>query len=63
MVNKVPASKEFLDDLTKNTVCFVSSNRIDSEDAFIKNRFHCKQTGKLLGLIHKDCKKHMNNIK
>lgn len=62
MVNKVPASKEFLDDLTKNTVCFVSSNRIDSEDAFIKNRFHCKQTGKFLGLIQ-DCEQYINNIK
>ena len=42
---------------------FICSNKIDYKDAFIKNRFNCKQTGKLLGLIHKDCKERINKTK
>ena len=60
---KAPASKEFLDKLRINTICFICSNKIDYKDAFIKNRFNCKQTGKLLGLIHKDCKERINKTK
>ena len=60
---KTPASKKFLDKLRINTICFICSNKIDYTDAFIKNRFNCKQTGKLLGLIHKDCTERINKTK